>query len=195
MNRSILLALALAASPAWGALTFVTSPADGSISGLPGSTIGWGFTFTSDDSNNYLINLVEFCRPSCASVIPGVGTFNDYASPNLVTIGPLGSPSPYTEAFVNGVSGLGSFVIDVGASLQSIPGTIRVHFDVYDATLTTQLSAGQIIFQSAQVNIGTGPVPVPEPASLALALSALAAIAVWRVAAQKSSRLTEKKTA
>ena len=34
MHRSIL--LALAAAPAWGALTFVTSPV---ISGLPGSTI------------------------------------------------------------------------------------------------------------------------------------------------------------
>ena len=129
---------------------------------------------------------MEFCWPTCTAAIPGVGTFNDYASSNLVTIGPVGSASPYTEAFVNGVSGLGSFVIDAGASLQSIPGTIRVHFDVYDATLTTQLSADQVISQAAQVNIGTAPASVPEPASLGLALSALAAIAVRRVAVQKS---------
>ena len=38
-----------------------------------------------------------------------------------------------------------------GGSVEEVANqTIRAHFDVYDATLTTQLSADQIISQAAQ---------------------------------------------
>ncbi len=149
-----------------------TDPLDGIVAGAPGSTVGWGFTFTATDSNYYVLDLVEFCYGAQTQPCPtdtAAGTFTDIAAGiNGLIIGPGESESPYTEGFSPGTSGLGEFDIAPDAAAQQLVGTIDVHYDVYEGDPTingTELLSDQQISTSAEVNIASS---APEPGSIAL---------------------------
>lgn len=58
MSRLIISCVALmcATHGAYGdSFTFDTLPTSGKISGLPGSTVGWGFSITNESSSDWLI--------------------------------------------------------------------------------------------------------------------------------------------
>jgi hypothetical protein len=174
--RNLVVACALTSTPGCAGLIFSLNPASGTVSGLPGDTVGWGFTFITDDANHYLLNMVEFCigvaipnTGNCNNT--AVGTFTDFAAGvNGLIVGPLFNPSGYSESFNNGSqTGLGSFAISPLAALQPLDGTIYVYYDVYAGDPFNggiQQPSGQS-FQTVQVNVG--PVSaVPEPGSLLL---------------------------
>src|SRR5213592_1756900 len=105
--RNLVFACALTSAPAWADLLFSLNPVNGVVSGLPGSTVGWGVTFTTNDANYYLLSMEEFC---IGAAIPNTGTcnntpvgsFTDFAAGvNGLIIGPLYNPSGYSEAFNN----------------------------------------------------------------------------------------------
>jgi|SRR6185437_9518806 len=147
-------------------------PLDGIVTGSPGSTVGWGFTFTATDSNYYVLDLVEFCYGAQTQPCPittAAGTFTDIAAGiNGLIIGPGESESPYAEGFSPDTSGLGEFDIASDASAQQLIGTIFVHYDVYEgdpAVDGTELLADQQISTSAEVDIASS---APEPSSVVL---------------------------
>jgi hypothetical protein len=198
MNRRLLFAFLLATLPAHPSLIFQLNPGNGIVSGLPGDTIGWGFTLTPDDSSFYLISSVEFCigvqTPPCAPTLPGIGTFHDYASFNLLILGPapIGHPGPYSEDFSPGSPGLGigDFTIAGTASPQSLTGHINVYFDVYtDDTFSTQLPSG-VVSQFAEVEMLSETASVPEPAPLMLMLFGITSMTAGAGARILPRRLT-----
>ena len=178
-----LLALGLmAATPVWGGLIFTTNPVDGVLSGTPGQTVGWGFTFTASDANYYVLSNVFFCigaqmAPTCPDIV-GVGAFTDIAAGvNGLIIVPTYSASPYSEIFSAGVSGLGSYTISASAAIQAVKGSLYVYFDTFNgdpAGTGTQIGSNSFITRSAEVDV------TPEPGSLTLIGLGLAGAALLR---------------
>lgn len=148
-----------------------TAPANGSLSGSPGQTVGWGFTFAlaPGNINYYVLNQVEFCYGAQVSPCPAtplIGTFTDFAA---AINGLIIHASPYSEAFSASLQqGLGSYAINLGASPQALTGSLNVYYDVYNGdpnTGATQILANQKLSNPAQVTITSS---VPEPATSGL---------------------------
>src|SRR5579872_767247 len=111
-------AISLSAGPV---LTLTPS---GDLIGTPGSTVGWGFTITNDadyveiTSAQYCVNPVNFPLVCNSSAL---GSFTDFISQfNDIIVGPPGGtdPSTVSQNFDPvGLTGIGSFAIDNGASI------------------------------------------------------------------------------
>jgi PEP-CTERM motif len=157
----------------------------GSLSGLPGSTVGWGFTLTND------LNWIEVAQAQfCLDVPLGNPCFNPSAQfidiisnpPNDVIVGPGGSVSqPYAPlVFV----GLGSFVIDPGAVPgSSVVGNILLTYNEFDGDPNqggNQIGFNEAISAAARVT-ANGATTVPEPATWGLASIALAGLGALRL--------------
>jgi hypothetical protein len=174
-------------------MPLTTDPASGVVSGAPGATVGWGFTLTATDTNYYVLNNVFFCiggqlAPTCPDL--ATGTFTDIAAAiHGVIIGPAFSPSPYSEPFAAGVSGLGSYTIAAGAADQTLVGKLYVYFDTYDGIPgdlgVSQIGANDFIFHSAEVDVVSA---IPEAGSLTLLTLILAVILLGRVSVAGSFR-------
>ena len=163
------------------------NPLGGVVSGLPGATVGWGFTLTNDVG--FLIpTFVNFCEGASSSApCPATrGTFTDFlAQFQSVAVGP---GATLTESFVNAThQGIGAFTISPGApaGAQDI-GTIFVSYDRYSCdiindrlcTSPTQLLSGRL---SASAEIDVRNSAVPEPGTLAwVGLALFAMIAASR---------------
>jgi hypothetical protein len=182
-TRLVLVAILLAGAVSAGPVFTITPSGD--VSGAPGSTVGWGFTITNDTdyieitSAQYCVNPVSFplvCTPS------GLGTFNDFISQfNDIIVGPPGGTDPTSVSQDFDpilMTGVGSFVIDPGAS-GGDAGQIVLTYNVTDldpndpnaVTLGTDL----VLSANASVNVST-----PEPGTAGLIFLALAGLGVAR---------------
>lgn len=151
-------------------------PLGGAISGLPGSTIGWGFNLSNTE--NYLVVTNAAFEPATT-----LGTFTDFISAsNFFVVGPAPSASTVWAQSFNMASqtGIGSFAIDAGATPGSgASGQIVLSYDLFsrsplDALFnpdTDTLSNGNLLTANASVSV-TGTV-VPLPAAVWLLLSGL----------------------
>lgn len=161
------------------------APVDGAISGTPGSTIGWGFTLTSDETRWISVTASYILTEDN----PMLGTYTDF-------IGSLGGPvngslapgaGPWTLAFNDTLGeGLGSYTFDPAALVGSVnSGTLRVQVEAF--TEDPLECGGQCLDETLLLDVDfsatvTAPPTseVPEPATLGLTGMALAALAVWR---------------
>ena len=73
------------------------SPANGALLGLPGETVGWGFTISNPDPNYLVITGADFCTTTVVGGITfcdqfadtSLGAFTDYiAQFNFIVAGP-----------------------------------------------------------------------------------------------------------
>jgi hypothetical protein len=139
------------------------------ISGAPGSTVGWGFTIFND--TNYLV-------VSSAAFTPAspLGTFTDFiAQFNFIVVGPAPEATSVSHAFnLNALTGIGSYAISSAAPSGSvIAGQIVLSYDLFSRSPndpnfdpnTDTVSTGNPLSGAAQVNVGS---TVPEPASFGL---------------------------
>jgi hypothetical protein len=149
------------AMPAVASVLFTLDPANGIVAGAAGSSVGWGYT-VSTDSGFVAIDSISFVELS------GFGTFtafvpSEFASPGL----PISSP------FFPGSSGL-EYDIDPGATVGAASqGTMVLYYDWYsdlnfDQNTVEYLGLGPLN-ASAEVDVN-GPATnvVPEPAGGAL---------------------------
>src|SRR5690348_14781513 len=92
LARMALLAGSVIAGAAGATITLI--PPGGAITGTPGSTVGWGFTF-SNTTNYAQITSSQFCLDSTGvgttpCQLPTIGTYTDFIGPN----GPVAGPPP-----------------------------------------------------------------------------------------------------
>jgi len=159
------------------AATLQLNPAGGAIAGLPGATVGWGFTLTND-TDFLLVTSADFVT------VTSLGTFTDYiAAFNFVLVGPPPETSPVSQAFNAGLlTGIGSFQISPLASAgDRALGEIVLTYDLFSVSpndlnfdpVTDTVSVGNSLRANASV------AAVPEPSTALLLGSALAGL-WWR---------------
>jgi hypothetical protein len=183
-----LLAMCLAASA--DSVTLTLAPSDGSVSGLPGDSVGWGYTLVNGSSDYLLVANSYFCEsgqdPLFTTCSPSLGasTYQDFIANDFTLIAPGGSADATFDAVTN--SGVGEYNIDPLVTSGSDSGSLTIVYDLYDAD-PTMGAANQIcpndsvcdweVSASAQVLVaGTSTVPEPRlPIFLAFGFLALIA--------------------
>jgi hypothetical protein len=165
---------------AQAATSLTLDPAGGSLSGLPGASVGWGFQLFNDE-NFLVVTSAEFSAPAT------IGSFTDYiAAANFFAVGPGPSSSiVWAQKFDPAQStGIGGFLIDAGVPLGTVAsGHVVLTYDLYarnpmDAAFdpdTDTLSNGNVLKQPATITVGSVPV-IPEPGTWALMLAGAAMI-------------------
>jgi hypothetical protein len=154
------------------------NPMDGAISGLPGDTIGWGFTLTNPNDAYAVITSADFCGASLTSPCStSLGTFTDFiAQFNFTFIDPFSSLTvAYDPA---SFSGIGSYTINPDAAAgSSFLGQIVLTYDLYQTGPGIDLlSTDNLSTSVASVTVSA----VPEPGTWALLSSGLAALCTIR---------------
>jgi len=160
--------------------TLMLDPANGAISGAPGTTVGWGFTFTND-TNYAVITGSQFCDSTssplpdiCLALTPNLGSYTDFAGAQFLVVGPSPESPTVSQAFDNSAAtGIGSFAIDPSAS-GTTSGIIVLTYDLYSVNPndpafdpSAEIAGGNYLTAAASVTVA--PVaPVPEPALLPL---------------------------
>lgn len=179
LARCTLLAT-LVAGGAFSAPILTLDPSPGNISGLAGSTIGWGFTLSPDAVNWTLITAVQMN-------VTSIGFFQDYlsawVSANAFALGP--GAAPLVQSFIPGVPGadargVAGVTINPNAPLGPITGFIDISYELYDADPFlggNLVSVGNSFTPAFQITVSD--IPEPGTASL-LAAAALALLCVRR---------------
>lgn len=172
----VLLAALLLATGLQAAPTLWLDPLNGYVGGMPGDTVGWGFTIQND--TDYLLVTSAYLSPNFSAV----GWFEDYTLAQFIVVGPdPESPSVHQDFDPLSLLGLGAFHIDPAAPLIPVRGTLSVTYNLYSVSPNDPnfdpegdlITEGGIL--SARASVLT-----PEPASLLLFGPALLWFA-WRV--------------
>jgi hypothetical protein len=167
--------------------------------GLPGDTVGWGFTITSTPDTTYDNGNTPYLVITGADFVldPGsypVGVFTPFIIQSFQPVGyPAGNGevNPWTQTFDEAqMTGIGSYEINDFQSIgDTATGKIELTFDEYSVSPNSPLfdpdldgvAYGQTISAMTTVIVGPAPVTVPEPApALAIGGGLLLAIAARR---------------
>jgi PEP-CTERM motif-containing protein len=164
LRAGLLLALLLCPTPAQAApFTFTLLPPSGDISGLPGSTIGWGYTLTNDSSLDWLV-LSGLNEDPIVNATPDASLF-DF---------PILAPGETRSVAYNPATSSGLFQITWDALAPE--GFVNTGLFVLSGEFWDRdpLAGGSFLAladdQSAKytATVASAPTPVPEPASLFL---------------------------
>lgn len=150
----------------FAAPVLVLNPPGGELHGVPGATVGWGFTLTNTD--NYLIPTLTSFVPTPLSAF---GVYQDYlaSGPNLVVVGP-GNTS-VTQAFDSAaMTGIGAFHIAPTSAITRVSGRIVVNYSLYSRSPNDPLfnPDTDLVVSDATVSALAAVDIVPEPSSLLL---------------------------
>lgn len=205
--KHIRLAVALAALSLFPACAAtLTLPNSGALYGMPGQTVGWGFTLTSDPITTQQGTFTPWLIVTNVDFVPmlgdtPVGVFTPYMTewPNSsAVIGPdegRDEGNPWTQSF-NPIlrKGVGQVVInDFQQPGDSVKGWITVLVDVFSVSpnnpafnpITDTVEVGLQLEAKAGIRViepddaPTIPHPTPEPATLSLTAVPVLAIAAW----------------
>jgi hypothetical protein len=170
LTKTLLIMMMLAGVATAGALpvlTFTLDPVNGLLAGQAGTSVGWGFTLSTDSG---FVTIESF---TFGDLTP-IGIFSTPGVPSTVA----SAGSPITTPWIQDIAGL---QYDISASSvlgASTLGVMTVIYDAYsDAGLTNQIVFGDSVnaqFNStdvmAEVDVnGAAPSNVPEPGTMALA--------------------------
>jgi hypothetical protein len=169
-------------------ITLTLAPSDGIVSGLPGSTVGWGYSIQNGSDDYLLVENSYFCagaeNPLFTTCSPSLGgsTYDDFIASNLTEVTPGGEASQSFDA--NTDSGVGEYNIAASATPgQSDTGSVAI---VYDLFTTDPLSAsysccqvgGDMELSAPAEVVVAGKSAIPEPRLAILLGFALAALIV-----------------
>jgi hypothetical protein len=152
-------------------------PLNGSVSGEPGATIGWGFTVNWTSTNN---DWISFTGSSLGSVATGGGETNPALNAHYVDyIGQQGgpvdfglAPGTWTEAFDRVSQGVGAYTISNDPSVAFLgaqdTGQITFAFQVYagDPTTADQIGDASYSYYGSSTAFSAEVTLTPEPGHL-----------------------------
>jgi hypothetical protein len=159
------------------------SPANGSIQGIRGDVVGWGFTISNPDANFLVVTSAAFCK---TTVVAGftvcdqfpdaaLGIFTDYiAQFNFIVAGPAPENPVVSQVFNSTLlTGIGSFAIAPAAPYGTFSGQILLTYDLYSRSPNDPLfdPGGDLLPSGANGNTLTANAAVsaiPEPATILL---------------------------
>jgi hypothetical protein len=163
----------------------LTLTPSGTVSGLPGDTVGWGYSIENDTSDYLVVENSYFCDPgedpSDFDCSPGLGasTYQDFIANNFTEIAPNSTGAQSFDATAN--TGVGEYSIDpLAVAGQSDVGSIVIVYDLFTTDFLSpdytccQVGGDVEISAAAEVDVtGTGTSPVPEPATQGLVVAGL----------------------
>ena len=169
----------------------------GALTGIPGGTVGWGFTI-SDSSEYVVVSETGFCAAGATvSDLPCTnpsGTYTDFSF-NIPVVGPSPDSPSVTQGFdLASQLGYGSFTIGSGVTSGTVLiGEIAVVYDLFTGDPSSDPNATQIggdNFTSLPASISVSDAAtVPEPGTLMATALTLCGIGLWR-ARRRFARLS-----
>ncbi|HXS13871.1 MAG TPA: PEP-CTERM sorting domain-containing protein [Acidobacteriaceae bacterium] len=175
MRVLLLFAIACAVQPAAASISLSLNPVSGSISGVPGETVGWGFAINNTTSDFLFVNDSNFTGSGL------VGTYTDFVSGQFIVVGPPPETSSVSEAFsLSSQTGLGSFTIDsASAAGDSEAGDLEVDYSLFSQDPNSpNFDPGSFVGsgtlkEAASVFVSSAVTATPEPSTLVLAFTGL----------------------
>jgi hypothetical protein len=164
-----------------GTIDFSLMPADGAVSGPPGSTVGWGYSFTNN-------SLTDWFMP----ILLNADSFAN-GTPNLIFDFPNVAPGVNVPVPFDSLTGVGLYelVWDIGAPVGFVnSGNFVLSGQWWDGD---PLNGGNFLFSEPDISlpyaatvIDGGAPSVPEPSTWSLCLGALAAVVCLRLVRKRS---------
>jgi hypothetical protein len=166
--------------------TLTLDPVGGAITGVAGSTVGWGFTLTNLGSDFAVITGSDFCvGPMTSPCSNPLGAYTDFIGQQFFVLGPAPESSSISQSFnFMALTGVGSFFINPLAQPEDkATGQIVLSYDLFslspndpnfDPTVDT-LSNGNILMAPASVTVTSTMMQTPEPGSFSLIACSLLA--------------------
>jgi hypothetical protein len=187
--RTTILSLLLSLTCAFAGPVTLSIPGSSIGVGLPGSTVGWGYTIDNQTSFFLLVDGSNFCGPGgdpqftdCSGPYngttnfgPSLGVYNDIIATNVTVI----APNSTSTVFYDGTHGLGSYTIDGGASVGATDPSIQTstlfvsYMPFSGDPFTGGAQAGPDTEVSASASVLVGAATVPEPSTLTFAFGSL----------------------
>jgi hypothetical protein len=189
--------LAVSLSASADSVTLSLDPSGGTVSGVPGDTVGWGYTLDNNTGDYLLVSYSAFCEAGedllftgCSPNL-GASTYTDFTSSNFILIDPGGSAIASFDPTT--LSGVGEYSIDPTITSGTDSGNIMVVYDLYDADPTVG-PANEVcqsafvcdweVSAAAEVVVTSGTSTVPEPRLALLLCFGLAALIACRAGAK-----------
>ena len=165
--------------------TLALDPVGGAITGVAGSTVGWGFTLTNLGSDFAVITSSDFCvGPITSPCSNPLGTYTDFVGQQFFVLGPSPESSSISQSFdLLALTGVGSFFINPLAQPgDKAIGQIVLSYDLFSLSPNDQnfnsivdtVSVGNFLMAPASVTVTKTTVPTPEPGSVFLLAIGLA---------------------
>jgi PEP-CTERM motif len=165
--------------------TLTLDPVGGAITGVAGSTVGWGFTLTNLGSDFAVITGSDFCvGPITSPCSNPLGTYTDFVGQQFFVLGPSPESSSLSQSFdLLALTGVGSFFINPLAQPgDKAIGQIVLSYDLFSLSpndpnfdpIADTLSNGNFLMAPASVTVTKSTVSTPEPGSLFLLATGLA---------------------
>lgn len=163
--------------------TFALFPNSGTVSGIQGSVVGWGYDITNNDPADWLVLNDSFVTGDLSTGT--FGTYVDYIASNFIVIGP--SSSTGDVAFNQGAAGTGEFDINAFVPPTTITGAVNIDYSLFSQDPNNPnfdpgsfITSGTVSAAAAVQVVGVS--TVPEPASVLFTGLALLPVALtgWR---------------
>jgi hypothetical protein len=161
--------MAFAACSQAGVLpTLTLLPGDGSVSGAPGSVVGWGFSLTFTSTSDWVL-----LTGSAFTGSPVYGTYVDYLSLSnapLYIAGPAPESSTVTQSWgpaANPQLGLGEFdIYPTALPGIPIPGNLVVNYDEFSQDPNNPNFDPGSFVTSGTITLPAEVTVTPEPSSV-----------------------------
>ena len=157
--------------------SFSALPDNGVVSGVAGSTIGWGYTITNNDPSLWLVT---------AGLIP-----NGFANgtPNIIFDMPSIAPQQSMTINYDGTNGLCQFTWDVGTPVGTTNNGNFSLYAFYSATAYGDMvEGGTLLNKTAPFTATVSAAVAPEPSSATLVGAGLMALAGFALMARRNNR-------
>jgi hypothetical protein len=146
-------------------VTLDLTPSSGAASGMPGDTVGWGYSIDNDTEDYLIVANSYFCDPGqdplFTTCSPSLGIYSDFIANNGTLLLPDSSADQSFDASSD--NGVGQYVISSSATPgESDTGSVVVLYELFDADFnqiggTIELSAPAEVMVTGSVS------SVPEP--------------------------------